>query len=169
MNPRYRCPYCRTTNTRYRSTQGSHICNRCGHQWAPMTVETVTPRRKTAKRIGWTLTVIGVLGTIGGAPIFLFFTFLAWLYFGFVVWKERKQVGSESIGSEALSDANQPYFCRNRMCGQELSDDEEYCTACGAARERPLTTYQFRTCGSCGRELSQETEFCPGCGTQVLK
>ena len=36
----YRCPNCNTTDTRYRSTQGSHICNRCGRLWAPMRVGT---------------------------------------------------------------------------------------------------------------------------------
>lgn len=37
MSSEYKCPNCGVTDTRYRSTFGSHICNRCGHQWGGST------------------------------------------------------------------------------------------------------------------------------------
>lgn len=184
----YRCPNCATTATRYRATQGSHICTRCGHEWAPMRVGTrkVNSRKKWFSIVAAVVTVMSIIawtqGEVGATPIAVLF----WGIVLFFNWRERKQRSvageletSDSDDSttathvvlasgEVVPKSDQPYFCLKPGCGHELADDEEFCISCGTQKVRELTDSQFLECGSCGRELAQGAQFCPGCGTQVL-
>ena len=61
MQVDYRCPNCNSTETRYRSTRRSHICQRCGHVWERQGVLT----DKKAKTMIPTMFVAGAVALYG--------------------------------------------------------------------------------------------------------
>jgi len=182
--PDWVCARCGASNTRYRTTLGSHVCQRCGHEWAQKRVRTNhsrnIPFKGLLKCFAWVCSAITCLGTLAflvaiadhelddflGFSVFFGFFFVlsivAWRIIGKIAKNENK------LQSEQLStQSSETYVCQNRNCGNELSSDETFCTQCGRQKARPLTASEFLVCGACGREITRNVKFCPGCGTQA--
>ena len=176
MRQRYVCPNCGTSNTRFRATLGSHVCQRCGHEWAQTRVgKRSNPFKRIMKWIAVPLSLIALLYMlIGMWDAVAFFGIPAIVLWGFIMKmtiSENKlqpgQPGSIRVKMTIGGQNNEGYLCQNRDCGNELSNDEQFCSICGTPRARPLTVSEFLKCGSCDRKFDRNVQYCPGCGTQA--
>ena len=177
MNEPYRCPNCGNLATRYRRTRGDHICQRCGHQWARLGVNTRPNRLKSALIMSAVALVIVVVFALLGDFFWLVPAIGVWGYTYYLLRKGKKDSDDSTAheyvvtadGEVVAQNDTEVYHCTNPNCGQELSADEEFCSKCGSRRVRSLADTQYLVCGSCNRELEPATQYCPGCGTEVIR
>ena len=170
MTQNYVCPSCGASNTRFRATLGSHVCQRCGHEWAP---------RQVGKRV-WQSEANNIRNYAGGAAVVGFITVfinplvgvvillvavgLGGYWFKLIKDETKKEISEATEKRAARIESNR---CTKQGCGNILKSEEDFCTTCGTVRARPLTSSEFLRCGSCAREFDKNVQFCPGCGTQA--
>jgi predicted RNA-binding Zn-ribbon protein involved in translation (DUF1610 family) len=159
MSSEYRCPNCGVTDTRYRSTSGSHVCNRCGHQWGANT-QTENPGF-WGKIIEWakahpfgTLLTLSIVVTIAAFS---------------ASFDPETSTGDKTIlwiiaGGLFLITFGYGKYRESRKASADSDDD-------GEAENTFLTFENDETgpllCASCGSELDDKANFCIQCGTQV--
>ena len=166
MTQNYVCPSCGASTTRFRATLGSHICQRCGHEWAPMKVGKHGGKGFASLK-SWAIgvSVVGLILLISGQPLLVLPSVVLWVVYFYKTRKENQRKIIEAYEERELRLQNSR--CKNQDCENIFETNEEFCTKCGTPRARPLMNSEFLLCGSCGREFGRNIKFCPGCGTQA--
>ena len=155
----YRCTNCNLSDTRYRSTSRSHICNRCGHQWGG---DRKTTNGRWSSLVAWgrehpfgTLGVISAVLTVvfianlsepdvslRNLIIILVIALISWACTaGYWLFKKSKEDETVSLGDvEELEDTN--------SAPSVSEDGRKFCSSCGAVL-RPVSNF----CESCGTRV----------------
>ena len=147
----YRCPKCGVSDTRFRSTFNTYVCNRCGHEWG----EGLQEKKGNwfTSLVNWiaahplaTLIIITVglvvaaiqnitdpssTTSTGGNIALVVLAFISFFcLIGYVVHKKNVSVSGEPPSERPIWDT--AFVCGE--CDAPFGDADEFCSKCGQPR-----------------------------------
>ena len=160
MSAEFRCPNCGVTDTRYRSTSGSHICNRCGHEWGG---------REINANPGWFSRVIDwakahPFGTLLTLSVLLTFAAIGMLSDATATAGDKTATWVVAVILWIITFCYWGYKKSRQNPSRSQSDDNLIYTPPFTLSDR---TPNLGTCSNCGLEQIDDANYCVRCGTKV--
>lgn len=143
---RYRCPHCRSVDTRYRSTENTHICQRCGEVWGAGLTKVAGDGWGCFTWGGIVFGVLWILGSIGAivdgepGPGILMLLVVA-VPIGIIIYRKKRKAASEEDPVELdpepsteipdQADTSDGEIVRCDQCLEPINPEQSFCGNCG--------------------------------------